>query len=75
MQHDPVWDKTFPKFDAATKGQAIGMYWDYYYETASALADKLPDRFRIFDVGVLNSDAGSTGAAGFLWCDGRGAGF
>jgi hypothetical protein len=34
MQHDPVWDKTFPKFDAATKGQAIGMYWDYYYETA-----------------------------------------
>ena len=30
-QLDPVWDKTFPKFQANSKKEAIEMYWDYYY--------------------------------------------
>lgn len=52
---DPVWDKCFPKFEARTKREAIGKYWDYYYETAEAIVRKRPEHFRIIDTKHLGS--------------------
>jgi hypothetical protein len=31
------WDKCYPKFNANNKADAIGMYWDMYYEQCSKL--------------------------------------
>jgi hypothetical protein len=62
---DPVWDKTFPKFDASSMEEAIGMYWDDYYRIASRLQAKLPERFRIFDISTLNTEAGQQDLLGF----------
>jgi hypothetical protein len=52
-QKDPVWDKCFPKFRAASKREAIAMYWDYYYEQAEALAPRLRGVFRIVETESL----------------------
>lgn len=52
-QKDPVWDKCFPKFVARTKREAIGMYWDFYYEQAEILKRRLGDIFRIVDTESL----------------------
>ena len=51
---DPVWDKCFPKFPGPNKRQAIEQYWDYYYETASRLADRYPDAIRQVRTETLN---------------------
>lgn len=51
---DPVWDSCFPKFEASSKEEAIGMYWDNYYHEADRLQKLHPDRFRIFDVEDLS---------------------
>lgn len=48
-QRDPLWDKCFPKFEASSKHEAIGMYWDYYYEAAEAIARRLGEIFRIVE--------------------------
>ncbi|MGH7117853.1 MAG: hypothetical protein ACREFP_02470 [Acetobacteraceae bacterium] len=53
-QKDPVWDKCFPKFVAKTKREAIGMYWDHYYEQAEVLKRALGDVFRIVDTEHLS---------------------
>lgn len=50
---DPVWDKCFPKFDAADKRDAIGRYWDFYYHEADRLAGHMSDRFRIVETARL----------------------
>ncbi len=55
---DPVWDSCFPKFEASSKREAIGLYWDYYYLEADRLQRKYPDRFRIFEVGDLSNAEG-----------------
>ncbi|MDA8052239.1 MAG: sulfotransferase [Rhodospirillales bacterium] len=52
-QKDPVWDKCFPKFAAKTKREAVGMYWDYYYEQAEILGQKLGEVFRVVDTEFL----------------------
>jgi hypothetical protein len=57
-KQDPVWDSCFPKFEASSKKEAIGLYWDYYYLEADRLQQKYPDRFRIFDVGELSVPEG-----------------
>jgi hypothetical protein len=46
-QIDPVWDKCFPKFEATDMRDAIGQYWDMYYQRAEELSELLPDVFRI----------------------------
>lgn len=51
-------DKCFPKFEADTLEEAIGYYWDLYYDTAEALATKYPDKIRIFEVDDLNTECG-----------------
>jgi hypothetical protein len=57
-QLDPVWDKTFPKFEAASKKQAIEKYWDYYYEEAERYQLQYPDYFRIFPIETMSSRDG-----------------
>lgn len=57
-QPDPVWDKTFPKFDAPSKREAIEQYWDLYYVEAAALEKKHPEHFRIFDIAKLSNPEG-----------------
>tara|TARA_B110000503_G_scaffold34861_2_gene56923 strand:- start:49236 stop:49919 length:684 start_codon:yes stop_codon:yes gene_type:complete len=55
---EPVWDSCFPKFEAASKKEAIEMYWDYYYLEADRLQKKYPGRFKIFDVRDLSDSEG-----------------
>ena len=47
--HDPLRSRLFPKFDVSNRDEAIGLYWDDYYQRANLLAQNYPDRFRIFD--------------------------
>ena len=63
---DPVWDSCFPKFEAESKEQAIGMYWDCYYLAASKLEEQHPDCFRIFDVEDLGSPEGQKRILSFI---------
>jgi hypothetical protein len=63
---DPVWDSTFPKFNAASKSEAIGMYWDYYYLQAEKLQQKYPHRFRVFDVRELSNPEGQARLLSFI---------
>lgn len=65
-KNDPVWDSCFPKFEASTKEEAIGMYWDYYYLEADRLQKKHPDRFRVFDIGDLSSPEGQRDILSFI---------
>lgn len=55
---EPVWDKTFPKFEAASKREAIEKYWDYYYAQAELLAARHPEHFRIFDISEMSHPEG-----------------
>ncbi len=65
-QPDPVWDKTFPKFKAATKREAIEQYWDYYYAEAGTLEKRHPAHFRIFDIAELSHPEGQREILGFV---------
>jgi hypothetical protein len=65
-QPDPVWDKTFPKFEAASKKEAIEKYWDYYYAEAERLAGKHPAYFRIFPVEAMGNPEGQTDILRFI---------
>lgn len=65
-KQDPVWDSCFPKFEASSKEQAIGMYWDYYYREASRLEKKFPGNFRIFDVTDLSDPKGQKRILDFI---------
>ncbi len=63
---DPVWDSCFPKFEASSKKEAIGMYWDYYYLEAERLQEKYPDRFKVFDVRDLSDIDGQKRILSFI---------
>jgi len=63
---DPVWDSCFPKFEAPSKRDAIGMYWDYYYLEADRLQRKHPDRFRVFNVEELSQPQGQVRILSFI---------
>lgn len=69
---DPVWDSCFPKFEADSKEEAIGQYWDYYYLEADRLQRRHPDRFRIFDVRDLSFPEGQRQILSFLGIAERG---
>lgn len=56
-QPDPVWDKCFPKFEGPSISDAIGQYWDFYYETSEEYTRKFPSVFRIFETERLNDRA------------------
>ncbi len=65
IEKDPIWDKCFPKFKAKSKKEAIGMYWDYYYEEASRMADLHSENFRIVDLNELNTNQGQQNLLNF----------
>lgn len=65
-QPDPVWDKTFPKFEANSKREAIEKYWDYYYDEAARLAARLPENFRIFDISEMSHPDGQRRILSFV---------
>lgn len=53
------WDKMYPKFEAQSKEEAIGMYWDMYYRTTSEM-EKEGIRIRTFDTVSLNDSNGTS---------------
>jgi hypothetical protein len=57
-KHDPVWDREFPKFNAVSKEEAIGKYWDFYNQQGLILQEKYPENFKIFNMENLNSRTG-----------------
>jgi hypothetical protein len=63
---DPVWDKTFPKFEAANKREAIGKYWDHYYAEAERLERRHPGFFRIFPVEAMSNPDGQRKILSFI---------
>lgn len=65
-KEDPVWDSCFPKFEAASKEEAVGLYWDYYYLEADRLQRLRPDSFRIFDVEDLSNPEGQKRILSFI---------
>ena len=52
---DPVWDKCFPKFSGPTRRDAIGQYWEYYYQQVAIIEEKLPDVFRLWETETIGS--------------------
>jgi hypothetical protein len=63
---DPVWDKCFPKFEAASKPEAIRKYCEYYYEEAERLAPRLPGVFRFVDTDQMNESNYQSDILGFI---------
>ncbi|MCB1038849.1 MAG: hypothetical protein KDA94_04860 [Acidimicrobiales bacterium] len=52
------WRSLFPSYDVDDKVEALGRYYDEYYERARAHADAMPDRFSVFATTDLNDDGG-----------------
>jgi hypothetical protein len=52
------WNQVFPKFNAATKEAACGMYWEYYYQECNRLQKLFPDSFFMFNMEDLSSPYG-----------------
>jgi hypothetical protein len=48
------WDVAYPKYDAKTLPEALGMYWDDYYTRGEAFQKKYPDKFKVIDLPDLN---------------------
>jgi len=65
-QLDSVWDKTFPNFEANSKEEAIGKYWDDYYKEAIRLELLHPEHFRIFDISKMSNKTGQTEILEFI---------
>ena len=61
-----MWDKTFPKFEAESKRQAIQKYWDYYYDEAEKHEMHYPDFFRIFPIEAMSSRGGQREILNFI---------
>lgn len=51
---DATWDPTMPSFDPMAKEEAVRRYIRTYYEEAERHQQRDPQRFRIFDLHVLN---------------------
>ena len=55
--HDTIWDKCFPKLKAESLEEAIGLYWEHYYQKVEALAQKY-GQVKVFDLDDLNTASG-----------------
>jgi hypothetical protein len=53
---DKKWDKCFPKYVTDNLEDAIGMYWEYYYEKAAELAARF-EQVQIFELEELNLES------------------
>lgn len=50
-----VWDEMFPNFEASSRAEAIGMYWDLYYKMIDELIKKYPEHVRLYAIEDLNN--------------------
>lgn len=58
-REDPEWDRCYPKVDADSIEEAVGKYWDGYYEEAAVLHREFPGEFGVWRMeDVLNSERG-----------------
>ena len=62
----PLWDVTYPKYDIPDKAQAIGAYWDDYYQKIRLIAKKYPEKVQIFEMDILNTQQGQQRIFDFL---------
>jgi hypothetical protein len=60
------WDIAYPKFQATTKEEALGMYWDHYYQGIRAIQADHPARVLIVQVESLNTEEGQDAIFDFL---------
>ena len=63
---DPVWDKCFPKFEAATMPEAIRKYCEFYYAEAERLAARLAPVFRLVETDQMNDRDYQAGVLDFV---------
>ncbi|WND03038.1 hypothetical protein QGN29_01500 [Temperatibacter marinus] len=55
---DRLWDKCFPTFEAASKEEAIGHYYDYYYKQAHMFALDYPENVKVYPLEMMNKEEG-----------------
>lgn len=55
---NPVWDKTFPKYNILDKAEAIGVYWDEYREEIRRIAGRFPENVETLSIEDLNTIQG-----------------
>jgi len=68
----PEYDHAFPTYpDGLDKREAIGQYWEDYYESCSWLEDNFPEIVKVFDIDVLNSEEGQQEIFDFMGIDGE----
>ena len=63
---NPKWDPTYPKYETATKREALGLYWDEYYAQAESLAAAYPESVHLFETRALNTLEGRHAILSFL---------
>jgi hypothetical protein len=55
----PALTESLPKYPAdCSLEEAVGQFYDDYYETCEGWVTKMPTRFRIFDMTTLNTEDG-----------------
>lgn len=60
-ERDPLWDRVFPKYEAASKEEAIGVYWDDYQRLVAVLERRFAGSIATWDMEeALNRDPGRT---------------
>jgi len=47
--HDPIWTPSFPQYPTSDRDEAIGLYWDEYYQRADEFAQRYPSQFLLID--------------------------
>ena len=65
------WDATYPSYSAFELSECLEKYWDEYYETASSLQKRFPDRFLLVDFEEMKSPLGREKVAEFLGLSGQ----
>lgn len=52
------WDYCYPKYEASSREEALGRFWDDYYDTVDGLCRRYPEAIRLFLMDELNSSTG-----------------
>jgi len=61
-----IFDFCFPKYEASTKGEALGLYWDEYQKTLKQEVKKRPDNVLMLHMDELNTEEGQDKIFDFL---------
>lgn len=69
-RRDARWDKCYPKFVSDSLEDALGQYWDHYYQEADRLAALTP-QLRVFATEDLNTEEGQAELLEFCGIDER----